>query len=96
MLAYRKVKMMRKLIVIMAVLMVGCASIVPSQFVGPNGKTAYSMECGGQLDACYKKAGELCPSGYLIVNSASGTVGVPLANGGVLIAPTHNIAIECK
>jgi hypothetical protein len=90
---------MRKLIVIMVVLMTGCASIEPSQFVGPNGKTAYSMDCSGMgrtLDACYKKAGEICPSGYLIVNSASGTVGVPLANGGVLIAPQHNLAIECK
>lgn len=76
-----------------------CASIEPQQFVGPNSKTAYSMKCSGMgrtLDACYKKAGEICPGGYNIIDRASGTVGIPMANGGTMMAPQHNIAIECK
>lgn len=76
-----------------------CASITPQHFVGPNGKVAYSMSCSGMgrtLDACYKKAGEVCPSGYSIVDRASGTVGIQMSGGGTLITPQHSLAIECK
>ncbi len=78
--------------------LVACAAIEPQQFVGPNSKTAYSMKCSGMgrtLDACYKKAGEVCPGGYNIIDRASGTVGVPM-QGGTMMAPQHNLAIECK
>lgn len=84
---------------VVPVLLAACASIEPQQFVGPNSKTAYSMKCSGMgrtLDACYKKAGEVCPQGYNIIDRASGTVGVPMMNGGMMMAPEHNIAIECK
>ena len=80
-------------------LIASCASIDPQQFVGPNGRTAYSMRCSGMgrtLDACYKKAGEVCPSGYTIIDRASGTVAVPVYGGGIVAAPQHNLAIECK
>ena len=80
-------------------LLVSCASIDPQQFVGPNGRTAYSMQCSGMgrtLHACYRKAGEICPSGYTIIDRASGTVAVPVYGGGVVAAPDYNIAIECK
>lgn len=76
----------------------GCAAIEPQQFVGPNTKTAYSMKCSGMgrtLDACYKKAGDVCPGGYIIIDRASGTVGVPM-QGGTMMAPQHSLAIECK
>ena len=78
--------------------LVACAAIEPQQFVGPNSKTAYSMKCSGMgrtLDACYKKAGEVCPGGYNIIDRASGTGGVPM-QGGTMMAPQHNLAIECK
>lgn len=81
------------------VLLTGCAPIQPNQFSGPNGRPAYSMLCSGMgrtLDQCYQKAGELCPTGYTVVGSETGTVGVPLATGGMLIAPRHTLAIECK
>jgi hypothetical protein len=58
--------------------LVACAAIEPQQFVGPNNKTAYSMKCSGMgrtLDACYKKAGGICPGGYNIIDRATGTVG---------------------
>ncbi len=83
----------------LVLLLTACAAIEPQQFVGPNGKTAYSMRCSGMgrtLDACYKKAGEMCPSGYTIVDRASGTMAVPVYGGGMMAAPQHNLAIECK
>jgi hypothetical protein len=76
-----------------------CAAIEPQQFVGPNSKTAYSMKCSGMgrtLDACYKKAGEVCPGGYNIIDRATGTVGIPMQGGGTIMAPEYNLAIECK
>lgn len=90
--------MMRILYVAFPLLLAGCMAIDPHQFVGPNGNTAYSMRCSGMgrtLEACYDKAGELCPNGYTIVDSSSGTVGVPM-NGGTMMALKRNLAIECK
>ena len=86
-------------IAVVPVFLVACAAIEPQQFVGPNSKTAYSMKCSGMgrtLDACYKKAGEVCPGGYNIIDRATGTVGIPMKGGGTMMAPQHNLAIECK
>lgn len=82
-----------------ALILTSCASITPQQFVGPNGHTAYSMRCSGMgrtLDACYKKAGEICPSGYTIIDKTSGLVGGPNGNGGFSLATQYHLAIECK
>jgi hypothetical protein len=79
--------------------LVACAAIEPQQFVGPNSKTAYSMKCSGMgrtLDACYKKAGEVCPAGYNIIDRTTSIVGIPMQGGGTMIAPQHSLAIECK
>lgn len=88
---------MRLAIFVFPVLLAACA-IAPRQFVGPNGGTAYSMRCSGMgrsLDACYQKSGEICPSGYTIIDRSTGVIGVP-TTGGMLIAPRESIAIECK
>ena len=80
-------------------LLTSCASIDPTPFKGPNGGTAYAMKCSGfgrTLDACYQKAGEVCPSGYTIIDRASGTVAVPTKGGGIMAAPSHHLAIECR
>jgi len=76
----------------------GCASVTPSQFIGPNGKTAYSMRCSGlgrTLDECYQKAGLLCPSGYNIIENSSSTVAM-MNQGAMVAAPRRDMAIECK
>jgi hypothetical protein len=89
---------MRLVIVVLVSVLMACAEIQPRGFRGPNGKTAYSMRCSGMgrtLDACYQKAGELCPAGYNIIDRASGTVVIPF-NGGIMAAPQHNLAVECK
>jgi len=88
----------RTVAVLGAVLLASCA-IEPKRFVGPNGKAAYSMECSGMgrtLEACYQKAGEICPVGYNIINSTSGTVAVPVYGGGIVAVPDYGLAIECK
>lgn len=80
------------------IMLTSCAAIEPNQFIGPNGKQAYSMKCSGMgrtLDACYQKAGELCPHGYIIIDRASGTVAIPV-NGSIMATPQHNLAVECK
>ena len=89
---------MRYALLVTVGMLVSCASVQPHEFRGPSGKTAYSMRCSGMgrsLDECYKKAGELCPTGYNIVDRTTATVGVPV-NGGTMIAPQNTLAIECK
>lgn len=81
-------------LVIFPLLVTSCASISPNSFVGPSGKPAYAMQCSGlgrTIDACYKKAGEICPNGYTIVDHSSNLVG----SGGI-IATNEGLAIECK
>jgi hypothetical protein len=75
-----------------------CMPVSPSPFVGPNGKTAYSMRCSGfgrTIQECYQKAGEVCPAGYTIVDNSSGTVAV--MNQGMMVASQkRDLVIECK
>ena len=89
---------MRPVILISVLMLASCASIEPREFVGPNGNTAYSMRCSGMgrtLEACYQKAGEVCPNGYTIIDLNTATVGVP-SGDSVLIIAKQTMAIECK
>ena len=86
------------LITFLLIFFVGCASVSPQRFVGPNGKEAYSMKCSGRgrtWDKCYKKAGDLCKNEYNIVQQSSSTVAVPYGNS-FIAAPKQTLAIECK
>lgn len=59
---------------VVLVALAGCA-IAPQQVRGPDGKTAYAMRCSGAgrtLEACYEKAGDVCPTGYSVVDRSSG------------------------
>jgi hypothetical protein len=75
-----------------------CTSTSPSQinpspsFIGPNGGTAYLMRCvwsdaAWGVAPCYKRAREVCPSGYTIFDS------IDDSNNGTSF---HFIAYECK
>lgn len=89
---------MKRVSILAVLLTAACASIEPVPFSGPSGKQAYSMRCSGMgrtLDACYRKAGEICPAGYNIVDQRTGTVGVP-AQRGMLAAPDYRLAVECR
>src|SRR5215471_2667630 len=82
-----------KLLASVLALLAGCVSV--NEVKGPDGKPALAVGCG-RATACYKKAGELCPDGYEFVNSSTGTVIVPTANGGSVGGPTTTILVECK
>jgi hypothetical protein len=78
---------------------VGCAEVSPQPMSGPDGRQAYSMRCSGfgrTLEACYAKAGEICPNGYEVVDRATGTVAVPTATGSLMAAPQQSLVIQCK
>jgi hypothetical protein len=80
------------------IFLTACMSISPTQFVGPNGKEAYSMRCSGMgrsMEACYQKAGQVCPSGYNIVSNSSSTVGY-MYQGTFMMAPKEQLTIECR
>lgn len=85
---------MARWICLIAVALAGCASIEPSPFRGPDGGQAYSMECSGlgrTIDACYRKAGEVCPRGYTMLSNDTQYA----AWGGRLMS-RRGIAVECK
>ncbi len=73
----------------------GCASTQVKNFTGPDGKPAYSLRCGDMGD-CYQKAIELCPAGYNVIGSTSGTLGVPTTNGGTIMVPDLSMQVSCK
>jgi hypothetical protein len=73
-------------------LLTGCVDV--NEVKGPDGKTALALRCG-DATACYKKAGELCPNGYDLVNSTTGTVVVP-SNGSAVGSPVTTVLVECK
>jgi hypothetical protein len=76
----------------------GCATeVIAKKFVGPNNKTAYSMDCRGDVQKCYEKASELCVDGYQIINSTSSSqlITNPHTKQSISIQDI-NVAIECK
>ena len=91
--------MKRTLCVLFFVFLGGCAGTInPEQFVGPNGKSAYAMDCAGMsktVAGCYKKAGEICPSGYNVISQSAAPIGIP-GKYGTLIVSDDKMAIECK
>lgn len=86
---------MKRIYLVSLVLLVAGCGATATKIVAPSGKAGYSLNCGSKLDNCYEKAGELCPNGYTMINQSSGTVGVPF-QGGMVIAPQHGMAIECR
>ena len=89
---------MRIILLLSALMLAACGEITPKEFKGPNARTAYYMRCSGAgrtMDACYQKAGELCPSGYNIIERGSDLAAVPV-NGGTMASSRRSLAIECK
>ena len=87
------------LIISMLAVVAGCASVKPQHFVGPNGNNAYHMKCSGygkRLGDCYEMAGQVCPNGYSVIGMENSVVGLPMANGSMMVAPQQSMAIECK
>ncbi len=76
----------------------GCATGV-SNFTGPDGKQSYALKCSGYMrdwDDCYKSAGELCPSGYDVIDQQSGHKGY-VATGSVLAnVQSQHLMVQCR
>ena len=83
--------------ILLSLLLCGCA-ISPRPLTGPNGRPGYAMRCSGAgrtLEACYQKAGQLCPSGYDVISEGGGgaLLGTP---HGLIGASRHSLMVECK
>ena len=57
---------MKRYIYLAVIAVAGCAMV--DEVKGPDGRTAYVINCGMHDQYCWEKAGELCPSGYDIVS----------------------------
>lgn len=66
----------------------------PTKFVGPNGGTAYLMECSDGV-GCYQRATESCSNGYVIFDSIDSVKG-SISNGFGFVGSSHYIVFECK
>ena len=45
---------------------------------------------------CLVKAGELCPSGYSVVDDNSSTGGAIVSNGAVIVVKRDYLTVSCK
>ncbi len=85
--------------IFLSLFLFGCASVTPSSFKGPSGKNAFSMQCSGMgrtIEECYKKAGELCPKGYNIINNDKGNSMILPAGNTFFVTTQERLVIECK
>ena len=97
---------MRVISSLVAILLTACATPLPTapldpkhldqttNFVGPNGGTAYLMQCSDGV-GCYQRASEACSNGYVIFDSIDSANGF-ISNGGGFVGSSHYIAFECK
>jgi hypothetical protein len=97
---------MRAMTSLVVILLTACATALPtapldpkhldqtSSFVGPNGGTAYLMQCSDGV-GCYQRASEVCSNGYVIFDSIDSTNGA-ISSGSGFVGSEHYIAFECK
>lgn len=74
--------------------LVSCIAAPRTEFMGPNGKMAYTISCQTMND-CVAHARELCPEGHDIVPAASGADDTT-TRGGIGGEPEKRMVIECK
>ena len=56
------------------------------------------MKCSGggrSMDVCFQKAGELCPTGYFIIERSNAIEGAAV-NGYASLSTRQALAVECK
>jgi hypothetical protein len=69
-----------------------CVSVTPVR--GPDGEEAHLIKCP-QTEACYERAAELCPGGY-VVRSGGTTVSGSVSNGSGFTQSTSEVLVSCK
>jgi hypothetical protein len=91
---------MKTLFLMFLVVLAGCASA--KQVKGPNGEIAYLVQCGNAAKgACTKKAADLCPSGYNLLDRDSNLYDelTKVGNAGKLeikADTTTTMLVQCK
>lgn len=89
--------MCKKLIILtMFLVLNGCATA--TKLTLPNGSTGYDINCGGtavSVSECYKKAGQVCSSGYDVVSSHN-QAGTIYWQGQYIATSDKGMLIECK
>ena len=91
---------MKNLLLILLVVLAGCASA--RQVKGPNGEIAYMVQCGNAAKgACTRKADDLCPNGYNLLDRNSSLYDelTKVGNAGKLeikADTTTTMLIQCK
>jgi len=81
------------LVVLITAFVGGCVDVTAA--TGANGRPQYTIDCNGEPDGCFDKAGKLCPGGYYLNERRAGSSEVPYT-AGVIAAPTTRLIIECK
>lgn len=90
---------MKKVTLLFLSLFLITACATSSKLTLPNGKQGYNIDCSGLytgINACYEKAGSVCPDGYNIIANTK--------DKGINVDPfiglsSHNkkgMLIECK
>lgn len=70
-------------------LLAGCVHV--TEIKGPDGRIAHVLDCGNNRANCLRKAGELCPTGYQVIDDATNQV----ANRYVMAADI-TLTVSCK
>jgi hypothetical protein len=87
------------LLVLSLALPLAACAVPATQITGPDGRPAYVLKCSGMgrdRQDCLVKAGELCPSGYNVVDDNSSTHGAVVVNNAVILAHREYLTISCK
>lgn len=59
-------------ILVLGLVLAGCVSGEAKRYIGPNGRSAYYVECVSRAENCSPEAIRLCPTGYRITKLKSG------------------------
>ena len=73
----------------MATILGGCTTAVP--IMAPSGTYGYSLNSSssGDIGACYRKAGEMCPAGYDVIDQHN-------KSPGFFTNADRSLIVRCK
>ncbi len=72
----------------LSLLLAACQAPGSTRIVGPDGSPMAHLHCGSDQGACFRMAGELCPSGYELKAVLSGNDGNFLVRCRAVSAPS--------
>lgn len=78
---------------LLILLITGCTTA--TEIRSPNGQKGFAIECKN-MTSCYAKAGEVCPSGYNLVDNDTRTTGASVAFNNAIIQSRSTVVVECK